>query len=207
MYKYLFQQKVIVGFLVLAAMATLVWWIGTNPVRSLAIRLPGADNRAGRGDSAVEIVRIGAMFTRFASSIPDLEESWPRFRGPDLDNICKSDTRLKSSFGGNAPGILWSVDLGEGHAGPAIYKGAVYLLDYDEEKRADMLRCFSLTTGEEQWRRWYRVNVKRNHGMSRTVPAVTEDYILTIGPRSHVMCLRRQDGEFIWGLNVEKDYL
>jgi outer membrane protein assembly factor BamB len=42
--------------------------------------------------------------------------------------------------------------------------------------------------------------------MSRTVPAVTEDHILTIGPRSHVMCVRRQDGEFLWGLNVEKEY-
>jgi outer membrane protein assembly factor BamB len=42
--------------------------------------------------------------------------------------------------------------------------------------------------------------------MSRTVPAVTEDYILTIGPRSHVMCVNRADGSFRWGLNVEKDY-
>jgi outer membrane protein assembly factor BamB len=79
-------------------------------------------------------------------------------------------------------------------------------MDYDEEERADLLRCFSLVDGTEIWRRGYKINLKRNHGMSRTVPAVTEDYIVTIGPRSHVMCVRRQDGEFIWGLNVEKDY-
>ena len=42
--------------------------------------------------------------------------------------------------------------------------------------------------------------------MSRTVPAVTEDYVLTIGPRGHVMCVKRKNGDFIWGLDVEKEY-
>jgi outer membrane protein assembly factor BamB len=42
--------------------------------------------------------------------------------------------------------------------------------------------------------------------MSRTVPAVTEDYILTIGPRSHVMCLERESGDLLWSLDVEKEY-
>jgi len=70
-----------------------------------------------------------------------------------------------------------------------------------------MLRCFSLADGEEHWRRWYGVNVKRNHGMSRTVPAVTEDFILTIGPRAHVMCVERESGDFIWGLDIEKEYM
>ncbi len=56
-------------------------------------------------------------------------------------------------------------------------------MDYDEEMRADLLR-YSLETGEELWLRGYQINLKRNHGMSRTVPAVTEDYILTIGPQA-----------------------
>jgi outer membrane protein assembly factor BamB len=96
--------------------------------------------------------------------------------------------------------------LGEGHSGAAIWKGLVYILDYDEDSRADLLRCFSLTTGEELWRRGYNVAIKRNHGMSRTVPAVTEDHILTIGPRCHVMCLDRETGDFLWGIDVEKEY-
>jgi len=75
-----------------------------------------------------------------------------------------------------------------------------------------MLRCFSLTEGTEIWRRWYNVNVKRNHGMSRTVPAVTDEFILTIGPRSHVMCVERETGDFLcgdflWGIDLEKEYL
>lgn len=199
-------QNIVIGSMILCALAFFSWWVGTNHTGNLAVRMPGTDNRVDADNDANEEVNIGAQFGRMASSLPDLGGSWPRFRGADFDNISASGTKLSGSFGGHAPGILWSVDLGEGHAGPAIYKGAVYLLDYNEALKADMLRCFSLTTGEEQWRRWYRVNVKRNHGMSRTVPAVTEKYILTIGPRAHVMCLDRKSGDLLWGLDIGKEY-
>jgi outer membrane protein assembly factor BamB len=98
------------------------------------------------------------------------------------------------------------VDLGEGHAAPVVMNGRVYVLDYDESRRADALRCFSLRDGREIWRRWYRVNVKRNHGMSRTVPAVTDKYVVTIGPRCHVMCVEAVSGALLWGIDLEKDF-
>ena len=56
--------------------------------------------------------------------------------------------------------ILWSVnDLGEGYAGAAVANGRVYVLDYDEVREADSLRCFSLDDGKEIWRRWYGVRM------------------------------------------------
>ena len=42
--------------------------------------------------------------------------------------------------------------------------------------------------------------------MSRTVPAVTERYVVTIGPRCQVMCVDRINGDFIWGLDMAKQY-
>ena len=101
---------------------------------------------------------------------------------------------------------MWSVELGEGHAAPVVYKGRVYLLDYSEEKKADVLRCLSLDNGREIWQRWYNVDIKRNHGMSRTIPAISEKYIVTIGPRCHVMCVDTDSGTFRWGINLEKEY-
>jgi outer membrane protein assembly factor BamB len=68
------------------------------------------------------------------------------------------------------------------------------------------LRCVSLVDGKELWRRGYDVAIKRNHGMSRTIPALTEDYIVTIGPKCHVMCLDRETGEMRWGLDIVKEY-
>ena len=87
-----------------------------------------------------------------------------------------------------------------------IYKGRVYVLDYDEGLSSDALRCFSLATGQELWRRWYRVPMKRNHGFSRTIPVVGEDYVVTVGPQGHVMCCDPVTGEMKWGLDMHKQF-
>lgn len=201
----LFSGKYILTILIFLCLTALIWWLWHNPTPSLKVSVPGEDNRkSGNGESV--LIEIGKHFNFFADTRPGLNETWPRFRGESFDNICKSPIKLTDNIDNKEKRIKWSVKFGEGHAGPAVYKGLVYVLDYDEEKRADMLRCFSLGNGEEQWRRWYNVNLKRNHGMSRTVPAVTEDYILTIGPRCHVMCLSREKGDFKWGIDIEKEF-
>ncbi|WP_319590954.1 PQQ-binding-like beta-propeller repeat protein [uncultured Draconibacterium sp.] len=188
----------IIGFI------SIFWWLNADPTKDFTVNLEGADNR-GKGVPPQD-VNIGEHFEELASDYEVLEETWTNFRGADHDNISKSPVKLLESFGAEGPKILWSKKLGEGHSGAAIYKGLAYLLDYDEEERADILRCFSVVTGEEQWRRGYDVAIKRNHGMSRTIPAVTEDYIVTIGPKCHVMCLDRETGDFRWGLDVVKEY-
>lgn len=194
----------ITAVLALAGFLSIAWWLARDPVEEFVSTEPGLDNR-GAG-AVIADIQIGEFFESLGVMETSLEETWPRFRGEFFDNISRSEIALIDKFPDEGPRIKWTVALGEGHAGAAIFKGAVYVLDYDEEARADLLRCFSLQTGEELWKRGYFINLKRNHGMSRTVPAVTEDYIVSIGPRSHVMCVRRQDGAFVWGLNVEKDY-
>lgn len=199
------HPNIILIAIILTAAGSLAWWLGKDPVKDFTPSQPGMDNRG----AAVAInfdIKIGEFFENFGDKNSELQETWPRFRGEYFDNISRSPVKLIEKFDPDGPKIKWTANLGEGHAGPAIYKGKVYLMDYDEELRADMLRCFSLDEGTELWRRWYKVPVKRNHGMSRTVPAVTENFILTIGPRSHVMCLNRSNGEFLWGLNIEAEY-
>jgi len=40
--------------------------------------------------------------------------------------------------------------------------------------------------------------------MSRTIPAVTENYVVTIGPKCHVMCVDAESGEFKWAIDLEE---
>ncbi|MEE4284975.1 MAG: PQQ-binding-like beta-propeller repeat protein [Mariniphaga sp.] len=196
--------KIISYSLGIISLVFLFWWLRADPTSDFEILIEGADNR-GAGAEAQD-VEIGEYFEQFATGYTELSETWPRFRGEDFDNICKSPIKLIDNFGTDGPEILWSKELGEGHSGAAIYEGLVYILDYDEEERADMLRCYSLLEGKEMWVRGYELNIKRNHGMSRTIPAINEDYILTIGPMCHVMCLERETGDFMWGLDVAKEY-
>jgi outer membrane protein assembly factor BamB len=196
--------NIVTAILVLSAVLSVGWWLAKDPVREFETTQPGLDNRGEGG--VVADIDIGAYFESLGTLDSDLQETWPRFRGEHFDNISRSKVPLIEKFPEGGPVVKWEIPLGEGHAGAAIYKGVVYVMDYDEEKRADLLRAYALESGEPLWVRGYKINLKRNHGMSRTVPAVTEDHILTIGPRSHVMCVRRVDGEFLWGLNVEKEY-
>ncbi|MCB1124420.1 MAG: PQQ-binding-like beta-propeller repeat protein, partial [Verrucomicrobiae bacterium] len=55
-------------------------------------------------------------------------------------------------------------------------------------------------------RRSYHAPTKRNHGFSRTVPAINEEFVVTMGPRCFVLCVRTGSGEFVWGLDLVKDF-
>jgi outer membrane protein assembly factor BamB len=197
---------IILSVLMSAGVFALHWWLGSDPVAHLAEFTPGLDGRPALKSISEIIVKIGQYAQTYDGLPADITGSWPRFRGPNADNINTEEVSLASRWGPGGPEVLWSVDLGEGHAAPAVRQGRVYILDYDEVRQADALRCFSLDDGKEIWRRWYRVQVKRNHGMSRTVPEVTDRFVVTVGPRCHVMCVDAQTGDLLWGMDLERQY-
>ena len=188
--------------LALTGLILLGWWLQHNPVQHFVEHVPGTDNRPAFASGQQREVQIGAHFERFEGVASAVEGSWPRFRGADYSNISREVLPLASGWNGGGPPVLWSVDLGEGHAGPVVDGGRVFVLDYDETRRADLLRCFSLDDGREIWQRGYDVYIKRNHGVSRTVPAVADNRVLTIGPKCHVMCVSADSGELKWGIDL-----
>lgn len=196
----------ITGLTTASFVTVLFWWLLKDPAYSFSERIPGMDNRpkmTARSDSVI----IGQFFDSVGQPDELLTGDWPRFRGADFDNINKDTTPLSESWDtSTGPPVVWKTSLGEGYAGAAVHNGRVFLLDYNERKKADVLRCFSLSSGNELWRRWYYVDLKRNHGYSRTIPAVTDKYVVTIGPRSHVMCTDPVTGDFLWAIDLEKFY-
>lgn len=184
----------------------LTWWLLHNPVKDFVENVPGMDNRPEGFVSKGAEINIGALFASFDGVPSTIQGEWPRFRGADFDNISKEKIKLADQWEEGEPKILWSIDLGEGHAGPVVSNGRVYILDYDEQQRADILRCFSLENGQEIWRRGYEIFTKRNHGMSRTVPAVSNKYVVTIGPQCQVMCVDADSGNFKWGIDLANEY-
>jgi len=203
----------------LAAVAGLAFFHSTGiPVEQA---VPGRDGTPAWDPNAGEKVDIGEILEVFvapgARDLVPTERPWNAFRGPDLNLIAPEGFRLPlpEDFRNGAQvrqaplltdGILWTVEMGEGYAAPAIAGGKAFFLDYDETKRADSLRAFDLRTGEELWRRWYRVDVKRNHGLSRTIPAVEDGVVVTLGPRGHVMACEAENGKLLWTINMIREY-
>ena len=199
-------SRYILPLLLILGLGLMAAWFFHDPVPSFKLSVPGMDNRTKSAAAPAEKVNIGEAFVLY-KSIPGMPgTSWPRFRGEQFDNINKENVRLISNWGSAGPRILWKLSLGEGHAAPAVYDGRVYILDYDEQNKEDVLRCFSLQTGEESWRRGYHVHLKRNHGFSRSIPAVSKNYVVTIGPRCQVMCCDRISGTFLWGFDLGREF-
>ena len=133
--------------------------------------------------------------------------NWSQFRGENRDAISPETIPLRKNWTTEQPPpTLWSLPLGEGYAGFTIGNGRVYILDYDEKNQRDALRCLSLDDGQEIWQFSYPVRVKKNHGMSRTIPAVTDQYCVSLGPKCHVLCVDAVTGEEKWLIDLRHVY-
>jgi len=99
--------------------------------------------------------------------------------------------------------VVWKITIENGafEGTPVIHDGVVYLGDMDGKVYA-----WQLADGKEIWRFAYPVSVKRSHGMSRTVPATTEKYVVAIGPKCQVICVDAVSGDLRWGLDLVREF-
>jgi len=186
----------------LIGLTILVWWQSHDPTTDFNRSEPNVR----KVSTEEEVVTIGEKFKTYDGVPSSLPGDWPGFRGEKRDNIVRDSVTLADSWPADGPKKLWQMKMGEGHAAPIVYNGCFYVLDYDEIKKADQLRCFSLETGKEIWRRSYKVKMKRNHGFSRTVPAIKGGIIITFGPKCHVMATDAKTGDMKWSIDLVKTY-
>jgi outer membrane protein assembly factor BamB len=184
----------------------LLFWLlrGVDP--TLSIRRPGTDQPPGSEGTAGANPVLSGKVVLGTGQPANLPGDWPGFRGAEGSGVATQARGLARVWPASGPKALWSVDVGEGYAGAAVRAGRVYVMDYDQTKKQDALRCLSLADGLEIWRFAYPVPVKRNHGMSRTVPTVTDRFVVAMGPKCHVVCLDASSGNLKWSLDLVRQF-
>ena len=204
--KHLSLAIVLPGALIFAAASLLAYvWTTQLTDDQIPLRIPVPSNDSA-GDAGGSSPFEKAKLTTSGGTPSNIPGSWPCFRGTNRDSISPDETPLSDTWAAGEPKALWAVDAGEGYAGAAVINGRVWLLDYDRTAQCDSLRCLSLADGGEIWRFSYPLAVKRNHGMSRTVPAVTKEFVVSLGPKCHVTCLDAATGKFCWGIDLVREY-
>ena len=201
------QLALIVPALVaVSGIAVLGLWLRAGASVPIEERVPGLDRRDTIESVGSSAVPESGELTRGAGVPAAPSGSWPHFRGANFDNIGQPGAALARQWPPGGPPVLWSIELGEGHAGPIVHEGRIYLLDYDREKSADALRCLSLADGKEIWSYRYPTTIKRNHGMSRTVPAIADKCVVAMSPKGLVTCVNATTGQRLWQIDLVRQY-
>lgn len=185
------------------------YWFNLGPAVLVEARVPEMDrpkDARGVSEEELEPTPEPGQPVRSDGQPSQLPGLWPCFRGENRDAIGSGDVPLAREWPPEGPEVLWEIELGPGHAGAAVSGGCVYVLDYDPEALADTMRCLSLADGREIWRNGYPTEVVENHGMSRTVPAVVGDCVISLGPKCHVACWDTETGQCRWLIDLVREY-
>ncbi len=184
-------------------------WLAYDATRSWTVFEPGMDKQPPGRKGSPLVKAVFGSFSAMFDARPEaqlLEGSWPSFRGEGRNNSQKPGSFGETLTSLSQARLLWQAALGEGHGGPAVKNGRVYLSDYDESAGRDIVRCFRLSDGVELWQTGYAHPLKRNHGFSRAIPAVTETSVISFGPEGHVMALDRESGALLWGIDLAAEW-
>ncbi len=138
------------------------------------------------------------------SALNAISQDWPQYLGPDRDGTSPQKNLLRS-WPESGPEVVWANEVGIGYGGPVVKEGKVYLLDRNDET-GDILRCFSLDTGDELWRFSYDAPGSVMFPGSRSVPTIDGDYIYTCGPYGDLYCVDLNTRQPVWNSNVWSDF-
>lgn len=184
----------------------LIIWLSQGPSVEVEKRVPNMDiTEATPTQPDTPQVWDGALST-LEGTPSDITGAWPCFRGTNHDAISLDPTPLSNTWPEGGPPVVWKMQVGEGFAAPVIWEGRVYMIDYDTTNEADVLRCMSLDNGADIWRYSYSEKVKRNHGMSRTIPTVSSNCVVSIGPKCQVIAADPVTGKLLWRYDLVDEF-
>ena len=69
-----------------------------------------------------------------------------------------------------------------------------------------MLRCWDLVSGKEEWSAPYDAPGTVDHNGSRSIPAVDEKYVFTVGVFGDFVCFSRADQKIVWQKNILSEF-
>ena len=129
---------------------------------------------------------------------------WPQFQGPNRDGS-SPETGLLRSWPESGPRDLGSTPLGSGHASASVMGGEVYVLDRVDDAK-DVLRCYSLADGKEQWSYSYDAPGEAARPGSRTPPTLDEKYVYSVGMMGNFLCVDRKTHQPVWEKNLMTEF-
>ena len=140
----------------------------------------------------------------FADSVET--DDWPRFLGPNGDNIC-TETGLVETWTTNGLPLLWQKEIGSGYSAPSVIGARLVL--HHRVKAEEVVQCFDSATGELFWRWGYPSAFTDPFGYNngpRCTPLLTSNRCYTCGAEGRLFCLDLATGKVIWQRETSKEW-
>lgn len=142
---------------------------------------------------------IGWALAACAAGI-GLGQEWPQWRGHSRDGAAtgiETPTSWPSKLA-----RVWSVPVGEGHAGPLISGRTVYL--HSREGDEEALRALDIRDGKTLWRQAWAVPYEmhpaaRSHGKGpKSTPVLAAGRVYTVGITGTISAFDAASGRSLW---------
>ena len=147
-----------------------------------------------------KIVSVFLLFLNISTLLAS--ENWSQFLGPSRSGqvIDEKFTPWNKSLPEK-----WSASLGEGFGGAVIDNDEVFILDRHESE-FDIIKCYDLANGNTKWIHKYKSEGRFGFNGTRSVPAVDNKAVYTIGCMGNILCVDRHTGKKIWERNLLKEW-
>jgi outer membrane protein assembly factor BamB len=144
-----------------------------------------------------------------SARLPDVDSPaaevpfWPRFHGPNGDNL-STETGLLKQWPDGDPELAWSTKgIGHGFAGVSIAGGMIYTDgNVDEKTRITALDM----DGNILWQVENGPAWTKDHPGTRGTPTLDGDRLYHESPLGQLVCLDAESGRQVWTLNILEEF-
>jgi outer membrane protein assembly factor BamB len=131
---------------------------------------------------------------------------WPRFLGPNGDNI-SDETGLLDRWPTNGPPLRWEKAVGSGYSAPSVLGQTLVLHHRQEEK--EIVEACEAATGQTIWRYVYPSSFTDPFGYNngpRCTPLLHSNRCYAFGAEGRLLCLDLQNGKLVWQRETAKEW-
>lgn len=149
---------------------------------------------------AAMAVLLGVCQASYAS---DDAPFWPRFHGPNADNL-STDTGLLNEWPKDGPRLAWTAQgIGEGFAGVVMANGMIYTAGNVDDKMT--ITALDMD-GNLRWQVPNGDAYTRSYPGARGTPVIDRDRLYHESPDGRVACYNATTGKEIWSLNILDEF-
>ena len=137
-----------------------------------------------------------------AASPGTSSSTWPQWRGPQRDGLCR-EKGLMTEWPEGGPPLAWKIEgLGKGYSSVSLTVDTIYTMG--DRQDAQWVIALNRTTHKERWA--VKLGEPWGGNGPRCTPTVDDGRVYAIGPHGDLLCLEAASGKELWRKDFKDDF-